>query len=1548
MFRSGPKSRMVAILLILVMLLGQLSLSPAPTLAANTVSKNSATLQETFKDVTPSNPNFVFINFLNKRGLLQGFPNGTFQPAAGLTRAEAATVLVKAAGLTIVPVKTVFKDVNPKYWAAASIAAAKNAGLLSGYPDGTFRPEAKLTRAEGIALILKLSKQPDPGVDLPVLADIAPKHWAAKPVAVGLSSEMVGLSSDNKHFLPDTPLTRGALARALAVLLTKDPALYETSLTDKLNVVAGPVTVTRAGSKTPETITGSTELQPGDTLNTGASGLADIVFPDGTGLRLEKDSQFILKEARGRLYIKPDGTPGIAIEWLAIDLKSGKMFGALATGAQANKIEGSKSTAGKAAGALARTMGLGSLSENRVRTAAAPAKPLPWWQQSGMKRTKVKIDMPTGVAAIRGTFWENKVNPDGSFVTTLLTGSAEVTAGGKAVDLAGGQRTEVTSTGAPPAPPAPMTTEDRKEWVAQTEWAKQRAEEIVAQQEKELPPPPPAEKPEEPAVPQETQNPSTEQPKPLEPPTIDDLIDETLSNLGPADQTLPDDSPGDGGSSVVAVTGISLNTDSLSLVANGGPGTLTATVSPANASNQSVTWNSSDESVAIVSNGIITPLAEGTATITVTTTDGGFHDSCAVTVSPSAAGGNTIRISSIEQVSISSGGAQANDTSGAGEYPSSVSANGRYIAFFSYASNLVAGDTNSQPDIFVRDRITGENVLVSVKSDGTLANNDSRAPVISADGRYVAFSSYATNLVDNDLNGAEDIFLHDRDTDNDGVYDEPGHISTVRVNVAADGTPANAGANAPHISADSRYITFYSTATNIDPAVTDSNLYNAANGVTGYDIFVHDMQTGETQLVSVSTAGIQANKDCYFPSISPDGRYVAYSSGATTLVPGVTTFGIFVRDLVYNTTTYILPNASDPVMSSNGQYMAYSSGNDIYVRDRDVNSTGVFDQVYRNTKLTVSINGGLADSYSYKPSISGDGRYVAFTSHATNLVPYDTNASGDIFVVDTDDMVIKRVSAPIFGGETDYDNWYQALSADGSMVVFTSDSTNLVTGDTDDDTDIFAVTLVLDSPPDNTPPSSPAGLHSITSGPSWMSLGWNPATDNNRVILHSVWRGTSIDGPFDEIGTVYGNVYSYWDSNLSPSTTYYYYVQAQDEDGNVSAVAAAAPFETPALPGTAPDVVPLTAGAEYSLARMNDGTVWAWGENYDGSLGINTTSSTPTPTHTVYNGVYFNNVSALDAYYHTLAVRADGTVWAWGSNEDGQLGFTPDYNDHTTPVQVAGLTNIKAVAAGEYHSLALGSDGTVWSWGDNSNGQLGNRYYTDVPTYTPARVVGPDGTGYLTDVIAISSGYCTSVALKADGTVWTWGYNYWGDLGIGINDNYDHPVPVQVQGLTGIVAISGGYDHYLALKSDGTVWAWGYNGSGELGDNTTQIRYAPVQVLGPGGTGYLTGVTAIAAGWYHSLAIKSDGTVWAWGDNSSYQLGDTTWADRHTPIQVLGPGGTNTLSGITAIAADYDHSLALKSDGTIWAWGTNCSGELGDGTTTDRSTPVQVNIPVIP
>jgi YD repeat-containing protein len=288
--------------------------------------------------------------------------------------------------------------------------------------------------------------------------------------------------------------------------------------------------------------------------------------------------------------------------------------------------------------------------------------------------------------------------------------------------------------------------------------------------------------------------------------------------------------------------------------------------------------------------------------------------------------------------------------------------------------------------------------------------------------------------------------------------------------------------------------------------------------------------------------------------------------------------------------------------------------------------------------------------------------------------------------------------------------------------------------------------------------------------------------------------------------------------------------------------------------------------------------------------------------------------------YHTLILKENGTVWAWGNNEDGRLGDGTT-TSRSAPVQVSGLTGATAIAVGAYHSLALKSDGTVWAWGYNASGQLGDGTTTN--RSTPVQVSG------LTGVTAIAAGLYHSLALKPGGTVWGWGYNALGQLGDGTTIN--RSTPVQVSGLTSVTAIKGGYIHSLALKSDGTVWAWGYNNYGQLGDGTTTNRSTPVQVSG------LTGITVIAAAVYHNLALKPDGTVRAWGNNSFGQLGDGTTTTRSTPVQVSG------LTGVTAIAVGLYHNLALKPDGTVRAWGYNYYGQLGDGTTTNRITPVQVS-----
>ena len=316
---------------------------------------------------------------------------------------------------------------------------------------------------------------------------------------------------------------------------------------------------------------------------------------------------------------------------------------------------------------------------------------------------------------------------------------------------------------------------------------------------------------------------------------------------------------------------------------------------------------------------------------------------------------------------------------------------------------------------------------------------------------------------------------------------------------------------------------------------------------------------------------------------------------------------------------------------------------------------------------------------------------------------------------------------------------------------------------------------------------------------------------------------------------------------------------------------------------------------------------------------------------------------------YNLSLKSDGTVWAWGNNSCGTLGNGTTAASNT-PVQVmasAGvpLTGMIAISTSNTHSLALKSDGTVWAWGDNRFLQLGDGTTTDKTT--PVQVLGVDGSGYLTGVTAIAAGSAHSLALKSDGTVWAWGSNSHGEFG---NDTtISSSTPVQVKGadgsgyMTGVTAIAAGDVFSLALRSNGTVWAWGHNGSGNLGDGTTTNKTSPVQVKGAGGSGYLTGVTAIStSGGDHSLALKSDGTVWAWGYNSNGCLGDGTTTNRNTPVQVKGADGSGNLTGVTAISAG-NCSLALKSDGTVWAWGYNGAGLVGNGPATPCPTPVQVH-----
>lgn len=419
--------------------------------------------------------------------------------------------------------------------------------------------------------------------------------------------------------------------------------------------------------------------------------------------------------------------------------------------------------------------------------------------------------------------------------------------------------------------------------------------------------------------------------------------------------------------------------------------------------------------------------------------------------------------------------------------------------------------------------------------------------------------------------------------------------------------------------------------------------------------------------------------------------------------------------------------------------------------------------------------------------------------------------------------------------------------------------------------------------------------------------------------------------------------------------------------------------------------IAVSGGSAFSLALLSSGRVRAWGDGDHGELGDGVNGlEQDRPVAVVGPGGtgQLTNITAISAgNVHSLAlgrsgISPGGQVWSWGANLWGELGVgtstgpehcpvgnsPPSASDvcSTVPAGVVGpggtgrLTGVTAVAAGDNHSVALRSDGTVWTWGLNDLGQLGigssagpstckpfSNFAATGCSRVPVQVVGPGGTGHLSNIVALAAGEDYTVAVRSDGTVWAWGSDAFSDLGQApsFQPELCHspfaPVPipcsttpVQVAGpggvghLAGITAVAANGSplglHVLALSQDGTVWAWGIDDMGQLGNGVSEIQSGvPVHVLGPGGQGNLTGVVALAAGGKLSLALRSDGSVWSWGQNDNGQLGtgNTTGPEQcttqqvacsTTPVQVVGLGGQGTLTGIIAVAAGQLHSLAVR------------------------------------
>jgi alpha-tubulin suppressor-like RCC1 family protein len=354
-----------------------------------------------------------------------------------------------------------------------------------------------------------------------------------------------------------------------------------------------------------------------------------------------------------------------------------------------------------------------------------------------------------------------------------------------------------------------------------------------------------------------------------------------------------------------------------------------------------------------------------------------------------------------------------------------------------------------------------------------------------------------------------------------------------------------------------------------------------------------------------------------------------------------------------------------------------------------------------------------------------------------------------------------------------------------------------------------------------------------------------------------------------------------------------------------------------------PPVKAFSAGDRHTAAVGTDGTLWTWGRN-QGQLGDGTTTSRDRP---VRIGFATNWASVSAGVSHTVAIRDDGTLWAWGLNWVGQLGDGTTIQ-RNSPVQIGSDNNWHFVSAGDSHTLAIKRDGTLWAWGNNHNGRLGDG--TRQNRHRPVQI----GLG-ITNWDSVSAGPSHTMAIRTDGTLWGWGNNQHGQLGD--NTTWERLSPVRIEmTVTNWASVSAGPSHTMAIRTDGTLWGWGNNQHGQLGDNTTFDRRIPVRI----GLA-VTNWASVSAGERHTVAVRADGTLWAWGPNDRGQLGNgmpSSVIPQTAPLLVA-PGMT---ANWRSVSAGSDYSTATRADGSLWAWGFNQHGQLGDGTTTQRNHPIQI------
>ena len=376
-------------------------------------------------------------------------------------------------------------------------------------------------------------------------------------------------------------------------------------------------------------------------------------------------------------------------------------------------------------------------------------------------------------------------------------------------------------------------------------------------------------------------------------------------------------------------------------------------------------------------------------------------------------------------------------------------------------------------------------------------------------------------------------------------------------------------------------------------------------------------------------------------------------------------------------------------------------------------------------------------------------------------------------------------------------------------------------------------------------------------------------------------------------------------------------------------------------------VTAVSLGNGVSAALKQDRSLWMWGSNYHGQLGTkgsgdvnigggnNADHASKHYVHTTPVKVMDNVASVRAGSYYTAAIKTDGSLWMWGDNQYGHIGNGGqqdkkdryDYIYQTEPVKILEQVSYVAFNEDAHTVAAIKTDGSLWMWGKNIHSELGNngagdRSY-DYEEIDSKEMYQTTPIQVLDSVASVSLGATHTAAIKTDGSLWMWGSNYWGQLGNGSTE--DAGVPVKI--MDGVAAVELGWSRTAALKTDGSLWTWGWNEYGQLGNGSTENSSVPVKIL--------DNVAAMGGYREHAAALKADGSLWTWGWNYYGQLGNGSTENASVPVKVL--------DGVTAVSGHQGSTLAVRTDGSLWAWGWNEYGQLGSGSTENSSVPVQIS-----